>query len=83
MTPQEALALKREVRFGRFKDAAATVMGWSVGMIGAISILLIAIEIADFDWEAYRREQSHLECVKAANNVQVAAWCTKQWGETK
>ena len=84
MTPQEALEIRREDRFGRFKDIVTGVSGAGIGLTLAIGIFLVAVYLFDafseFDYAEYQREQKLMECIKEAKNKYTAYYCQKNWG---
>ncbi|MCY3820197.1 MAG: hypothetical protein OXH52_12675 [Gammaproteobacteria bacterium] len=87
MTPQEALEIRREIRFGRFKDIVTNVAGAGIGLTLAIGIFLVAVYLFDafseFDYAEYQREQKLMECLKEAKNDHAAFYCQKNWGPQK
>lgn len=87
MTPQEALQIKREVRFRRFKDFIASGTGIGAGLLLAFGIFFGGIfaydQISEFSYADYRREQNLLECLQEAEHPAVAFYCTTAFGPEK
>ena len=84
MTPQQALEIKRQVRFGRFKDIVTSVVGTGIGLTLAFGILFGAVflfdALSEFDYAEYQREQKLLECLKEAKNKYSVSYCQINWG---
>ena len=85
MTPQEALAIKREARWGRFKDVAARISGVIVGLVIGYAALIGAVYVFDYlaSHEDRLREERKLECLKEAANEWVASICLVTYREDK
>lgn len=84
LTPREALEIKREARFGRFKDILSSAIGIAIALPLAFGILFGALYLLDalseFDYEEYQREQKLMECLKEAKNQRSADYCQINWG---
>ena len=83
MTPQEALEIKRAIRFGLFRDMVSRVAGIGVGLTLVFGIFFCAIflfdALSEFDYAEYRREQKLMECLKEAGSSS-ASYCQLNWG---
>lgn len=84
LTPQEALKIRREARFGRFKDILFGTAGAGIGVTLALGVFFSTIFLFDalneFDYEEYQREQKLMECLKEAKNRYSASFCQVNWG---
>lgn len=84
MTPQQALEIRREARFGRFKDLLFTAAAWPLGLTLGGSALFGAIllfdALSEFDYDEYRREQKLMECLQEAKRERAADYCQANWG---
>ena len=84
ITPQEALKIKREARFGRFKDMLLNAVGTGIGLTLAFGIFFGGIflydALSEFDYAEYQREQKLMECLKEAKNKYSVSYCQINWG---
>ena len=87
MTPKEALEIRREARFGRFKDILSSAVAWGIGVALALGLFFGTVFLLDalfeFDYEEYQREQKLMECLKEAKNTRAADYCQINWGPKK
>ena len=82
MDAELALAIKREARWGNFKDTAYRIGGVGAGLALAFAALFGAVFLFDYiaGYEDRLREERLHECVTNAQTVKVAVACGWHWG---